>query len=703
MEEDVVTRWSIDSSDALSSISKVSTAWTELNQQTELFAKVLGGAMSASEKFFTSGEKMVSLQKRQTIEVERAGQAIGHLVKQHDLLELSLKASNSMLNLTDESFAKVVAGGRALGKQLGKDTKDSIESLIGAMKTLDHEALAQMNIFIDKEKVLKKYAEAWGTTADQLDKVDKRMALQEEVLRQLDQAVQSNSKEALTAGDAWRQFKSALEDAKDSFSMWINSVPDSVGVMGTLIGALKEMSKTTREIAEGFGLMAQKGRIEQTATDIRRREVIQELQQMGFDPFARGAGREAAFKGEGVPRKGFFPSSWMESLSHEETVSQRRKLYQELDKLDAEFTKRRVDRESALSLDAALKQQQRAREAGLTLARRYGHKGTLLGDDAAQKAQELAEAGMGGGARRDSEWQAQLQASEFATRYESWRQELLSKIALTEEAVRTERRLAALFAEGEEKKSGASLELDFRMKAMRAEAKRQERFGEFGRKGLAEEAGMLGISNETIDNLMRTEEGFRSLMGVVEQFRNQLVDLEHSALKGVYSGLLSLADAAIQGQEGIGQMALNMLKAITFGLSQQLFAMGLAATIEAKGYLAGVVTAPLAAAAYAKAGIFYAGAATLAGLGLVASGIGAAVSGAAPGIRSATASTATTTGNYTPAGTPSYGREVKDERPINLAVYIGDPNKPSTALLLTKQLKAGLDRGRRTGFVPRTD
>jgi hypothetical protein len=168
------------------------------------------------------------------------------------------------------------------------------------------------------------------------------------------------------------------------------------------------------------------------------------------------------------------------------------------------------------------------------------------------------------------------------------------------------------------------------------------------------------------------------------RFNDELQSLATGGLKSAYAGLLDLADAAVQGQDGIGKMALNMLKAITMGLSQQLFAMGLAASIEAAGYTAGVVTAPMAIPASAKAAIFFAGATTLAGLGL---GLSAASAGMSGGRGGGGGGGSSSGANYR----PSFGTKTssKDLPPIVVRVTF-DRSDPAAEAFARRKVKADL-------------
>lgn len=174
-----------------------------------------------------------------------------------------------------------------------------------------------------------------------------------------------------------------------------------------------------------------------------------------------------------------------------------------------------------------------------------------------------------------------------------------------------------------------------------------------------------------MDRLNSTMEPGTQLMRGLNQaakgFSSTLRELGTGTLVQAYGGILNIADAAIQGEGNLGEMALELGKSTALGLSQTLLAQGLAASIQASAYAAVPFTWPLAAAYSTQAGIFYGGAATLGAIGLGLSAGQAALSGRSSASPSG-GSSATTGESYR----PSYGqREEQQSITIENVVYVG--------------------------------
>jgi hypothetical protein len=145
------------------------------------------------------------------------------------------------------------------------------------------------------------------------------------------------------------------------------------------------------------------------------------------------------------------------------------------------------------------------------------------------------------------------------------------------------------------------------------------------------------------------------------------------ALNNVYAGTLDAAAAALAGTESFGIGMLKALKSLTLGLSKQLLAQGINAAISAKASASIPIVGPALAAQWStSAGIFFAGAATMAGLGL---GLSAATAGTG-GSSSATSSARGATSAPSPV---LANRSSRKPQPINVNVFLGDPGDPSAA------------------------
>jgi hypothetical protein len=310
-------------------------------------------------------------------------------------------------------------------------------------------------------------------------------------------------------------------------------------------------------------------------------------------------------------------------------------------------------------------------------------RGQFTGDDAMKFFEGKAKK-RGGGARKKD-------ASGFDADLERLAKELEEELQyIIEQATKRAAKRLAEDRKGRE----AGMEASGESQKLIAEAEFKKFAEETGRSaavGKLQGTTGGGIYGDGAANAaLRSAEAFAKYKEVVASTNTELQSLATGGIQNVYGGLVNIADAAISGADNIGLMALGWFKSITLGLSNQLLAMGIAATIEGTGLAASLITAPLAAGSFAKAGIFYAGAGTMLALGLGASAISAAVTGGGGSAGGPPAYAGRSGGS--PGSTPSFGRAVEDKRPLNINVYIGDPMRPDQQLLMTKQIQVQLQK-----------
>lgn len=129
------------------------------------------------------------------------------------------------------------------------------------------------------------------------------------------------------------------------------------------------------------------------------------------------------------------------------------------------------------------------------------------------------------------------------------------------------------------------------------------------------------------------------------------------------------------------------------GLAQQLTALSISYLFKGKAAAASVVESFLAPGYFAASQIAAAGAAATGALGL---GLSAATAGASSGSTSGAGGRA----NYGPVGSasgagyqPQAGRRVQEQaQKYVVQVYMGNPNDPGAALLMTRQIQTSIAR-----------
>jgi hypothetical protein len=154
------------------------------------------------------------------------------------------------------------------------------------------------------------------------------------------------------------------------------------------------------------------------------------------------------------------------------------------------------------------------------------------------------------------------------------------------------------------------------------------------------------------------------------------------------AGFLDAAASAIEGTDSFGVAILKMLKSVTLGLSKQLLAHGINALIQAKASSFIPFAGPVLAAQWGTAaGIYFAGAATMGGLGLgltaaTAAATGGGGAGAARGSTSAAASAPVFTNRNRP----------QTQQPINVNVFLGDQSDPAAAAIASSQIAVAVQQ-----------
>jgi len=203
-----------------------------------------------------------------------------------------------------------------------------------------------------------------------------------------------------------------------------------------------------------------------------------------------------------------------------------------------------------------------------------------------------------------------------------------------------------------------------------------------------------GAMNKFMTEAEKTPERMQQATSAVKDFDSQLTQLASGSLTNAYSGLLNLADAAMQGKGNLGEMAVAFLKGTAMGLSADLFGKGVASQIEASAWAMTPWTAWMAPFAQARAGLFFAGAAAFGAGGLMLSGIQSAVGGGGGGAGSAGGGPATGDASRRAGDSsyrPSFGKEEKpDTRPLVVNVFMGDEGDLGAIPYMRRQIKTQL-------------
>ena len=146
-----------------------------------------------------------------------SSQALGKLKRATDntVDSISLmKQANSALLLgiveNEDELAGLMDTAQRLGRALGLDTAQAVESLTTGMGRQSKLMLDNLGIMIDTQGAYEKFAEAQGTTVSLLTDEQKKRAFNIETMRQAKEMVEALGEEQLSANDSLNQISNAF-------------------------------------------------------------------------------------------------------------------------------------------------------------------------------------------------------------------------------------------------------------------------------------------------------------------------------------------------------------------------------------------------------------------------------------------------------------------------------------------------------------
>ena len=176
--------------------------------------------------------------------------AVNGTVNDVDLMRLANNALMLGVASSSEEMEKLFDGAQRLGAALGKDVKQSIESLVTGMGRQSRLMLDNLGIIVDSGIANDRYAEKMGITGRALDENERKLAFNEEATRQLTSAVEKLGDEQVTAamrlqqlGADWDNF---LKQVGDGFTPFTNTLID-------LTGWMKDSGIVTDDLATAIG------------------------------------------------------------------------------------------------------------------------------------------------------------------------------------------------------------------------------------------------------------------------------------------------------------------------------------------------------------------------------------------------------------------------------------------------------------------
>lgn len=119
--------------------------------------------------------------------VQRAADATDGTVSNMDLIIAKNRAMEMDLELSEEQFALVAAQADRYADAIGTDVSDALDKLIKGLATGQERALRNAGIVINADKAYEKFALRLGITADKLNDLGKKLAIQADAFDKMKQ------------------------------------------------------------------------------------------------------------------------------------------------------------------------------------------------------------------------------------------------------------------------------------------------------------------------------------------------------------------------------------------------------------------------------------------------------------------------------------------------------------------------------------
>ena len=182
-------------------------------------------------------------------------------------MDLMKQANNAMLlGIFDssEQMAEMFDITQRLGKALGQDTVQSVESLVTGLGRQSKLMLDNLGIVFNVENAYRDYAGQIGKTVDELDDVERKQAFVNTAVAKAKELVSDLSDETFDLVDAINLWKSAtanfLTETAPNFLTWLGqavgkfaSLGAGASLMDKKMQQLRDTTEDANDVGSGFG------------------------------------------------------------------------------------------------------------------------------------------------------------------------------------------------------------------------------------------------------------------------------------------------------------------------------------------------------------------------------------------------------------------------------------------------------------------
>ena len=166
------------------------------------------------------------------VSINKLRDAVDGTINDIDLMTMANQALTLGVASSTTELANMFDSAQRLGRVLGVDTKSSVESLVTGMGRQSIQMLDNLGIIVRSEIAYENYKETMGIVGRELDEQEKKLAFNEEAMRQLTKSVKTLGDEELTMADKIAQANSSwdnfLTEVGESFEPFMATVMSGV-------------------------------------------------------------------------------------------------------------------------------------------------------------------------------------------------------------------------------------------------------------------------------------------------------------------------------------------------------------------------------------------------------------------------------------------------------------------------------------------
>ena len=175
------------------------------------------------------------------VSINKLRKAVDGTINDVELMTMANQALTLGVASSTTELANMFDSAQRLGKVLGVDTRSSVESLVTGMGRQSIQMLDNLGIIVRSETAYENYAQEMGIVGRALDEQEKKLAFNEEAMRQLTKSVETLGDEELTMADkiaqanaSWDRFLTESGNAFEPFMATIMSGIDKMKEWGIL-------------------------------------------------------------------------------------------------------------------------------------------------------------------------------------------------------------------------------------------------------------------------------------------------------------------------------------------------------------------------------------------------------------------------------------------------------------------------------------